>query len=470
MKNCTALVLLASTLLFAKPQFEKYFENKTLRIDYFHSGTAQTEIFSLDQVYEEGEWPGTRNQLINNLQLGLYEAQLYDMETSELIFNYGFCSIFGEWQTTGEAINGIYRTMHETVRLPFPKKPVKFVIAKRDTNNNFMPIWSTSVDPNSRFVNREKKQHPFKIIKDIDNGLPFEKVDLLIMGDGYAKNERKKFRRDIKHYINVLFESPPFSSRKQDFNVWSIEVISGQSGIDEPRRNIWKDNALGSTFNSFDIERYVLTMENRRIRDIASIVPYDALYILFNASRYGGGGIYNCIATCYTGQPENAPDWWSDYVFVHEFGHSFAGLADEYYSAEVAYNDMYPLHLEPWEPNITTLQMDGQPKWYNLLTPGLAIPTDWGKVTFDSLSGVRRSLSHSDADYAKKKESLAAQINAILDADELKGVVGCFEGGGYSSEGIYRPSINCRMFSKSVVEFCPVCQNTIERVIDYYIK
>lgn len=465
------IFFLPVSILVAKPQFDTYFENKTLRVDYFHSGTAQTEIFSLDQVYEEGEWPGTRTHLVNNLQLGLYEAQVYDVETSELIFNYGFCSIFGEWKTTNEAINGISRTMQETVRLPFPKKPIRFVIGKRDTNNDFMPVWSTMIDPHSRFVNREKKQHSLKVKKRLDNGLPFEKVDLLFLGDGYAKKDRKKFHRDVKRYMDVLFVSPPFSGRKRDFNVWSIEVISGQSGIDEPRKNIWKDNALGATFNTFDTERYVLTYENRRIRDIASVVPYDAIYVLFNAARYGGGGIYNCQAACYTGKPENAPDWWSDYVFVHEFGHSFAGLADEYYSADVAYNDMYPLDREPWEPNITTLQVNGQPKWQSLLTTGVVIPTEWGKATFDSLSHVRRALPNNDAAAdAQKKVSIDDQLNALLDAAAFRGVVGCFEGAGYSSTGIYRPSINCRMFSKSVVDFCPVCQHAIERVIAYYTE
>lgn len=470
MKTQVLLILILSTALFSRPQFEDYFENKTLRVDYYHTGKAGEDIFSLDQVYEEGEWPGTRDNLINNLNLGLYEAQIYDAATRELVFNYGFSSIFGEWQTTSEAIDGIYRTMHETVRLPFPKKPIDLVIAKRDTNNDFVKLWSTSIDPHSRFVNRERKQYPYKVKKIVDNGLPFEKVDLLILADGYSKKERKKFRRDVKRYTDVLFASAPFDRRKDDFNVWIIEVISDDSGIDQPRKNIWKDNSLGSTFNSFDIERYVLTFENRRIRDIASMVPYDALYILFNTPRYGGGGIYNSIATCYTGQPENTPDWWSDYVFVHEFGHSFAGLADEYYSSDVAYNDMYPLHLEPWEPNITTLQINNMPKWQNLLAPDIEIPTPWSKATYDSLSRARRSLNKSDENYEQKRHELDEKMREMRQASEFENVVGCFEGAGYASEGIYRPAIDCRMFSKSLVGFCPVCEKAIEEVIDYYAK
>ncbi len=470
MKIIVTLCCVMAPLLVAQPQFDTYFENKTLRIDYFHTGTAETEIFSLDQVYEEGEWPGTRINLINKLNLGLYEAQVYDVETSELIFNYGFCSIWGEWQTTGEAINGIHRTMHETVRIPFPKKSIKFVLTKRDDNNNFVDLWSTIIDPNSRFVNREKKNYPYEVKKVIDNGLPFEKVDLVIFGDGYTKKDQKKFLKDVKRYTDVLFSSAPFDKRKNEFNVWTIEVISGQSGIDEPRKNIWKDNTLGASFNTFDVERYVLSLENRRIHDIASLVPYDAIYILFNTPRYGGGGIYNCLATCYTGKPEDSPDWWSDYVFVHEFGHSFAGLADEYYSSDVAYNDMYPLHLEPWETNITTLQTDGQPKWEKYLSNGVAIPTEWGKAVYDSLGKARQQLNRSDSDYSERRDAIDNDMNSILEAKKFENIVGCFEGAGYSSEGVYRPSVNCRMFSKSLVEFCPVCEKSIERVIDYYIE
>ncbi|MBN1464549.1 peptidase M64 [candidate division KSB1 bacterium] len=455
--------------LLARPAFDDYFENKTLRIDYSHTGTADAEIFSLEQVYEEGEWPGTRQHIVNDLNLGSYQACVYDADSRELIFNYGFCSIFAEWKTTDEAINGIHRTMHETVRIPFPKKPIIFSLAKRDVNNDFAELWSTEIDPHSRFVNREKKKIPFKVEKVIDNGLPYAKVDLLILGDGYTKKELKKFRRHVRRYTDVLFASAPFAERKEDFNVWTIEVISGDSGIDQPRKNIWKDNALGSTFNFFDVERYVLTLENRRLRDIASVLPYDAIIILFNTPRYGGGGIYNCFATCYTGQPANSPDWWSDYVFVHEFGHSFAGLADEYYSSDVAYNDMYPLHVEPWEPNITTLQMDGQPKWHASLTDDVDIPTDWNKSAYDSLSHLRGELRETDPDYETKRDVIDGQLQAMLNAENFD-VVGCFEGGGYASSGIYRPSLNCRMFSKSLVEFCPVCEEAIRRVIDYYIE
>lgn len=469
MKYVLLIVWIISSVASAI-EFEEYFENRTLRVDYFHTGTASQDIFSLDQVYIEGEWPGTRHHLVNDLNLGLYEAQVYDVATGELIFNYGFNSIFGEWQTTQEAIDGIHRTLHETVRCPLPKKDIRFSIAKRTRSNEFDILWSTEISPGSRFVNREHKQFSYRVKKLIDHGPAAENVDLLILGDGYRKQDRKKFRRDVKRYTEVLFDSAPFDRLQDAFNVWTIEVISPDSGIDEPRSSIWKHNILGSTFNSFDVERYVLSFDNATIRDIASMVPYDAIYILFNTPRYGGGGIYNTLATCYTGTLENQPDWWSDYVFVHEFGHSFAGLADEYYTSDVAYNEMYPLDVEPWEPNITTLNVNSRPKWDKSIDDFLTVPTPWQKVKYDSLTRASRTLNRFAEDYKEKRGQLDQEIDLILNTDEFVGKVGCFEGGGYASEGIYRPSVNCRMFSKSLTEFCPICQETIVRVINYYTE
>ena len=465
----TTLVLTMFWISTSFAAFEDYFENKTLRIDYYHTGDANSEIFSLDQVYEQGEWPGTRQHLVNDLNLGLYEAQVYDLETGTLIFNYGFNSIFGEWKTTQEALDGIHRTMHETIRCPMPKKDIRFTIAKRDRENVFQSLWSVEISPSSRFVNRERKQFPYRVKKVMDSGPASDNVDILIMGDGYRKKDRKKFHQDIKRYTNSLFDSAPFDSLKAKFNVWTINVISPDSGIDEPRKNVWKHNKLGATFNSFDTERYVLTFDNRTLHDIASLVPYDVIYIIFNTPRYGGGGIYNTFATCYTGTPVNQPDWWSDYVFVHEFGHSFAGLADEYYSSQVAYNEMYPLDIEPWESNITTVSANSQAKWHEKIGPDVPVPTPWQKARYDSLAIALRHLDKTMANYEQKQEKIKDEIYQIINKDEYSGRIGCFQGGGYASEGIYRPAIDCRMFSKSLTPFCPVCRETIKRVIQYYV-
>ncbi len=456
---CTLMFLAGIATAFGI-DYDQFFTDKTLRVDYIHTGTAEDEFFSIDQIYQEGEWPGNRVNIVDTLNYGLYLAKIYDLATNQLIYSYGYSSIFGEWQTTDEALDGVYKSLHETVRLPLPQKPIQFVIAKRNNENVFTDLYSTTIDPNSRFVNREPKPTRFKVRKIINNGDPATHVDLLILGDGYGKQDRRKFRRDVKRYVDVLFETEPFKSRRGDFNVWAIDVVSPESGIDEPRKNIWRRTAMDVSFNSLDLPRYVLSLNNKAIRDIAAAAPYDHLYLLFNSSRYGGGGIYHSIATCHTGAEGDDPGWWSDYVFVHEFGHSFAGLGDEYYSSQVAYNDFYPSDVEPWEPNITNL-VNFDEKWKSLLPDSAAIPTPWAKAEYDSLA--RAAYSVPD----KQRPAVRAQMESILHAPQFDDVVGVFQGAGYSSEGMYRPAADCRMFSKSMQPFCPVCRQAIERKIDF---
>jgi len=450
--------------------YDSFFTEKTLRVDYFRTGTAAQEFISLGHIYQEGEWPGSRSNLIDTLNLGQYLLKVYDLATNQLIFSHGYASIFGEWQTTDEAINGTHRTMQETVRLPFPKRSIQVTIAERNKKNVFIDRFSTTIDPASRFVNLEHKSFPYKTNAFISNGMPENKVDLLILGDGYTKEDLKKFHRDVKRYTDDLFAVSPFKERAKDFNVWAIDVISQESGIDEPRKNQWKQTTLGASYNSLDLSRYILSLSNKEIHDIAAMVPYDNIYILVNSPRYGGGGIFNCMATCYTCSENGQPDWWSDYVFVHEFGHTFAGLADEYYTSNVAYNDLYPADVEPWEPNITTLTNEQHLKWAAFVKPGTPIPTPWEKFKYDSLLTETRQLDKKAADYDEKDKMLHQQAQAILDSPQYQGIVGCFEGAGYASKGIYRPAIDCRMFSKSLEGFCPVCRNAIERMIDFQVK
>jgi len=297
----------------------------------------------------------------------------------------------------------------------------------------------------------------------MNNGKPEHKVDILIIADGYAKRDLAKFRRDVKHYTKVLFDEEPFKTRQNDFNVWAVESISEDSGVDEPRKNVWKRTIVDAGFNTFDLARYVLSTNNKAIRDVAASAPYDHIYILFNSPRYGGGGIYHCQATCYTGADGSDPGWWKDYVFVHEFGHSFAGLADEYYSSSVAYNDFYPVDVEPWEPNITNL-VNFDAKWKNQLPEGTDIPTTWAKVEYDSL----RRLYYQK--HGAERKRVAELAEGIIHDPEIENVIGVYEGAGYASEGMYRSATDCRMFSKSLNQFCPICQQAINRKIDFEIR
>ncbi len=460
------VILYFPFVLHGALEFDFYFINKTMRVDYFHSGTAAAEHFSIDRIYQEGEWPGSRINLIDTLNLGKYMLRVYDFRTNALIYSRGYSAIFGEWQTTPEAKQGTFQTFHETVRFPFPKNRVKIALAVRNRYNHFVEKYTTTIDPASRFVNRERKKCPCKTQKFIDHGKPENKVDIVILGDGYKKNEIGKFHKDVKRYTNILFVTQPFKDRFKDFNVWVIDVESQDSGIDEPRENKWRHTALDASYNSLDSPRYVLTPANKELRDIAALVPYDQIYILINSPRYGGGGIFNLYSVSFAGSEPRMPEWWSDYVFVHEFGHAFAGLADEYYTSDVSYEEFYLAGVEPWEPNITRLTDKNKPKWAHLIAPGTPIPTPWSKVGYDSLGAILRQNKRDTPEYIR----IEKQMNEILNISENKYVVGCFEGAGYASTGIYRPSLDCRMFSKSLVEFCPVCRQAINKVIDMYTR
>lgn len=463
-------ILLLVTYSLAQNQtlFQQFFSDKTMRVDYFHSGTKGVDIFSLDQAYEQSIWAGSQTNLVDTLNLGKYLVKVLDAGTGRLLYSRGFCSIFGEWQTTSEAAKGIYRTFHETVLMPFPKREVKLVIAIRGSGGRFHDCWSCVIDPNSRFINREPTRDDVNVIEIINNGPAGQKLDLLIIGDGYAAEELSKFRKDAKHLVDVLFNEDPFKKRKSDFNVRAIEVVSQESGIDEPRKNIWKNTACGCSFNSLDSPRYVLSLCNKNIRDIAANAPYDQLYLLFNSERYGGGGIFNLYSTCFSGTDRQGESWWADYVFVHELGHALGGLADEYYSSSVAYTEFYPVGIDPWEPNITALPDKDRLKWRHLVKSTTPIPTPWDKAAYDSLDSELRKLDPSISDYAEKYEKLREHKKKLLLSQKYWGEVGAFEGAGYLSKGMYRAFLDCRMFSKSLVGFDPVCQEAIERVINFY--
>ena len=464
----TIAVLLVSTSGLAGIPFERFFLDKTMRVDYFHTGNATADIFSIDQIYEEPIWAGSKVNLIDTLNLGKYLVKVFDLKTNRMIFSRGYCTIFGEWQTTEEA-KDIYRTFHESVLFPFPKRPVQVVIAARDKWNHFVDKYTTVIDPDSRFVNREKTQNQ-RVKEILKNGDPGHKVDVVILAEGYNEAEQSKFYLDVQKFVKELFKVSPFKERKSDFNVWSIGLISQDSGIDEPRQNVWKNTALGASYNSLDSPRYILSTHNKAIRDAAAHAPYDQIYLLINSNRYGGGGIYNWFSTCITGADKEAHSWWPGYVFVHEFGHALGGLADEYYSAGVAGSEFYPAGVEPWEPNITALIDKKHPKWNGMVADGTPVPTPWAKAKYDSLNRAVRGLDKKSDNYEKEYKRLQKQIRTTLKTEKYAGKVGCFEGAGYASKGLYRSGVDCRMFSKSLVGFCPVCEAAIEKVIDFHCQ
>ena len=450
--------------------FDIHFVDKTMRVDYFHSGGRGTEIFGLDRIVADGPWAGSRTRLIDDLNLGKYYFEVIDRRTNRMLFSRGFASIYGEWETTPES-RRTHRTFHESLRFPWPRRPVQIVLKVRDAENAFHEIWSTIVDPDSRFVNPVDRAPMGTVWAVEENGPPSEKVDLLVIGEGYAEAELPKFRADARRLVGALFEEEPFSSRRSDFNVWGLELAAERSGVSRPRALEFRRTLLSTEYNVFDSERYLLTYDNRALRDAASAAPYEFLEILVNEAQYGGGGIFNFQATAA------ADTGFAEYVFVHEFGHHFAGLADEYYTSDVAYETGAAHHPEPWEPNVTALHDPEHLKWGDLVDADTPLPTPWDKEAFESGSTAaqreRRSLRAAGAAESALDALFTAQMEretALLQAMPHAGKVGAFEGASYEPTGLYRPEIDCIMFTRNPVGFCRVCQRAISRVIDLYSR
>jgi hypothetical protein len=296
-------------------------------------------------------------------------------------------------------------------------------------------------------------------------------VDLLVLGDGYTGEEMDKFHGDVRRLTGAIFETEPFRSHRGDFNVRAVDVASARPGITQPRKNIWNNTPLGLSFNSFDLERYMLTYKNREIREIAALAPYDFLILLANTERYGGGGIYNLWMTSTVDSSR------SDHVVVHEFGHSLGGLADEYYTSDVAYEEFTPPGTEPWEPNITALLDPKKLKWRDLVQPGTPLPTPWNQKAYDRVSlryQERRNALRKARAPEREMDSLSNEFQKhfrpLKEKEKYQGRVGAFEGAGYQARGMYRPELDCIMFSPNQKDFCRVCRHAIERVIRLYTE
>ncbi len=450
--------------------FDQDFENKTMRLDFFHTGGQGTEILALDQVVSDGPWSGSTSQLIDDTDLGEYLFRVYDAASGRLLYSRGFASIYGEWVTTGEAQER-YRTFHESLRFPWPRSPVRVELLDRGEHLAFEPLWEVTVDPNSRFVNPADRAAAGRVWAVQENGPAQEKVDLLLLPEGYTADEMDKFHADAQRLTEALFRWEPFKSRRNDFNVWAIDVPTAESGGNRPRAGHYRRTPLSASYNIFDSERYVLTYDNRALRDIASAAPYEFLEILVNDAQYGGGGIFNHQATT------SVDTGFAEYVFVHEFGHHFAGLGDEYYTSPVSYATGAANPPEPWSPNVTNLSDPEQFKWADLVTDDTPIPTPWPKEEYD-----RRSREGQ----AKRAELRAQGVSEeVMDAffretqewstellarGEWSQAVGAFEGAGYEAHGLYRPQADCIMFTRNEVGFCAVCHRAIERIIDLYSR
>jgi len=458
------LLLGASVLAAGEPTAPR-----TLRLDYYHTGTATEEYFSLDRlVVEPLPWPGNPARPIDDTHSGKYLFEVHEAASDKLLFSRGFASIYGEWETTAEATR-MHRTFHESLRFPLadPAATLRVVLKKRDAANAFRQVWEIEIDPKNPFVDTA---HPPKmeVLEFQRRGESSAKVDLLLLGDGYTASERDKFERDAQRMIEILFATSPFKERRDDWNVWGICPPAAASGISRPSTGIHRRTPVGATYDAFGSERYVLTFENRTWRDIAAWAPYEFVQILVNNATYGGGGIFGLYGTVAVDND------WASYIFVHEFGHHFAGLADEYYTSPVAYEPPAQI-VEPWEPNVTATIDPEQLKWGDLLTAGVEIPTRWPKEPFEvhareirkrrqRIRAERRPEAEMSALFSEQQAFESELLGSAPHADK----VGVFEGANYAPRGFYRSQIDCIMFTRDQVPFCAACRRAIERMIDLY--
>jgi hypothetical protein len=446
--------------------------DKTMRVDYFHTGGPKSgETVSLDRIINDGAWPGSRTQLIDTTNLGKYLFEVRQSAGGELIYSRGFASVYGEWETTPE-VRTVHRTFHESLRFPWPTAPVRVVLQKRQPDNSFAPIWSTDIDPSSRFVNPAPPVGVGEVWNVIESGPAERKVDILVISEGYTQAQMPKFRADTKRLVEALFAQEPFKSRRSDFNVRGLDLPSSQSGVNRPNAGSYRRTRVSAEYNIFDSERYVLTLDNRALREAASSAPYEFIEILVNERTYGGGGIFNDQAT------SSVDSAFSDYVFVHEFGHHFAALADEYYTSDVAYETGgTEKKVEPWEPNVTALHDPATLKWRDLVAAGTPLPTPWPKDEFEKhsreIQARRREIRKRNAPEDEMNALFREQRDreeALLKGAKYSGVLGAFEGASYEPKGLYRPQVDCIMFSRDRVGFCAVCRRAIARIVDLYSR
>jgi hypothetical protein len=384
-----------------------------------------------------------------------------------VLYSRGYSTVFGEWRTTDEA-QATQRSFQESLRFPMPQRPVLVKVYGRDAENRFAPSWSVRIDPQALDVERVAMPAPAQPVAIRHNGDPARKVDLLLLGDGYTAAQMDKFQKDARRLADRLFSVSPFKERAADFNVWALAVPVPEAGVSRPSTGIHHASATGARYDIFGSERYILTLDNRAFREIAQYAPYEFVEIMVNNETYGGGGIFGQFSTVA------ADNDWADYVFVHEFGHHFAGLADEYYTSPVAYAAGEHPTVEPWEPNVTALLQPGRLKWKDQQSPAVPLPTPWPKAEYEAYERdvqARRVKLRADKRPEAEMSALFREeqdhVDALFAPAQYRDAVGAFEGANYAATGYYRPQMQCMMFTRADA-FCSVCRHAIADIIDLH--
>ena len=435
-----AAAFLAAWTGLKAQDFDKDFEDATLRLDYVFCGDNAHQAVYFQQAVRTSAWAGRRNNLSEPLLAGNGQIRVLDPETGECLYANSFSTLFQEWQVTEEALH-VQRAFENCFQIPFPKHPVDVEVFLVDTHRQVSSRLKHRIDPADILI-RHATDNGLSSTVIWQGGPLSETVDIVVVSEGYGASEKAKFYADATRAAQALFHHEPFASRRNRFSVRAVFAPSRESGVSVPRKGQWVETPMDSHFDTFYSDRYLTTSAQQKVYDLIGTVPFEHIIVLVNTDIYGGGGIYNSLTIMNSDHPTFAP------VMVHEFGHAFGGLADEY-----AYGDQvetqYPSDTEPWEPNITTLH-DFASKWQDMVPAGISIPTEPDDL--DKRQDVRR-VWHT---FTREQKDLL----------NLK--VGVYEGAGYQMTGVFRPVQECRMRINECEEFCPVCARALIRMIDFY--
>ena len=472
MKRIFFLLSIALVAVMATAQqFDDFFDGRTLRLDYMFAGNHDAQQIYLEQMYVTPQWAGRKSRLADVPLKGNGQIQLKDHATGQLLFVHTFSTLFQEWLATEEATQ-VSKAFATSYNVPMPKQPVDVTVSLLDFHGKVVTSMTHTVDPAdilirhigdngipyhyiwkgktlpvetqnlaSQSPDQSGKRNYMPTEGPLD-GVPdiTECIDLAIVAEGYTRAQMGKFYTDCQRVVDALFAHEPFTSMKNHFNVVAVAAESLTSGPSVPHLGRWSNTPAGTHYDTFYTDRYLMTQDIHRLYDVLSGVPFEHIIVLVNSDTYGGGGIYNQLTVATSDHPT------FHQVLVHEFGHAYAGLGDEYFYDD-AYETMYPADTEPWEPNLTTL-VDFQSKWADMLPKGTPIPTP------------------PDPKVPNFRKITNEKEQRLLDAATQR--VGVFEGGGYQSKGVYRPAQECRMKINEVAYFCPVCSRAITRITDFY--
>ena len=423
------------------PVFEEHFTDSTLRLDYVFCGDAQHQAIYLQGMVKTGHWAGRRHNLQEPLLRGNGQVLVKDPSSGDVLYSNSFSTLFQEWQDYEEA-QSTPKAFENCILVPFPKEAVRVEVELTDRHGKVSSRISHLVSPEDILIRCIEPQ-PYEM-RVLWEGGPIEgAIDIAILSEGYTAEEKDLFFADAARARDALLKHAPFSDRASSFTMRAVFAPSQSSGPSVPHRGEWHNTLVDSHFDTFYSERYLTSSSLQKVHDALGTVPFEHIIVLVNTPVYGGGGIYNSLTIMGSGHPT------FDQVLVHEFGHAFGGLGDEYFYGEQT-ETPYPADTEPWEPNLTTLK-DFASKWKDMLSAGTPVPTP-----VDSLERVDvRRIWHTFTQEQK---------------DMLNMKVGVYEGAGYQAHGVYRPVQECRMKINECERFCPVCTRAILRMIDYYTR